>query len=204
MHLWRINEIDNLKMEKYSFTYNLLRRLGVHLSPKKYGQINAGQLVGKALRLWKNEILQKLAKDSVVLIPAPLSVRVLRPMLHRWRGVEVGKNVSIDQEVIFDSVYPEKIHLADGCIIANGVQIVVHKRDFSNYKEGDNVNNLGYIIADTYIGKGATIGIGAIILGGINVGDGAVVAAGALVTKDVEPYTMVAGIPAKKIRDFKA
>lgn len=189
-------------MKEYSFTYRLLRKLGVHLSPVKYGDINPLQLIGKALRIWKNEILQKLAKDGVILTPAPLNVRVIRPMLHRWRGVEVGKNVSIDQEVIFDSVYPEKIHLADGCIIANGVQIVVHKRDFSKYQKGDNVNDLGYIITDTYIGKGATVGIGAIILGGVRIGDGAVVAAGALVTKDVEPYTMVAGTPAKLIRKF--
>jgi acetyltransferase-like isoleucine patch superfamily enzyme len=189
-------------MEKKSFTYRLLKAVGIHLSPVKYGQINPFQLVAKALRIWKNEILQKIAKDSVVLAPAPLNVRVIRPMLHRWRGVQVGKNVSIDQEVIFDSVYPEKIHLADGCIIANGVQIVVHKRDFSTYKVGDSVNDLGYVIEDTYIGRGATVGIGAIILGGVTVGDGAVVAAGALVTKNVAPYTMVAGVPAKQIKAF--
>lgn len=190
-------------MKDLSLTYRLLKNMGLHLSPIKYGQINPFELVGKALRLWKNEILQKLAKDSVILTPAPLNVRLLRPLLHRWRGVKVGKNVSIDQEVIFDSVYPEMITLEDGCIIANGVQIVVHKRDFSNYHVGDNVNELGYVIAETTIGKGATIGLGAIVLGGVYVGHGAVVAAGALVTKDVEPYTMVAGIPAKLIRRFE-
>lgn len=189
--------------QKLSITYRTLKKFGVHLSPVKYGDINFGSLIYKAGRLWKNEILHKLAKDGVILTPAPLSVRVIRPILHRWRGVDIGKNVSIDQEVIFDSVYPEKIHLADGCIIANGVQIVVHKRDFSNYREGSNVNDLGYIIADTYIGKGATIGIGSIILGGVTVGDGAVVAAGSVVSKDVEPYTMVAGVPAKLIRRFE-
>ncbi len=188
--------------ENYSFTYRLLKKMGIHLSPIKYGNISIGSLLFKSLRLWKNEILQKLAKNSVIIVPAPLAVRVIRPMLHRWRGVKVGKNVSIDQEVIFDSVYPELIHLEDGCIIANGVQIVVHKRDFSNYKVGDNVNDLGYIIEPTYIGKGATIGIGAIILGGITIGDGAVVAAGSLVSKNVEAYTMVAGIPAKQIKKF--
>lgn len=194
--------MKDFKMKKTSWTYRFLKRCGVHLSPQKYGDISFLKLFYLAMRLWRNEILQKLAKDSVILTPAPLNVRVIRPMLHRWRGVEVGKNVSIDQEVIFDSVYPEKIHLADGCIIANGVHIVVHKRDFSQYRAGDNVNDLGYIIEDTYIGRGATVGIGAIILGGVTVGEGAVVAAGSLVTRNVEPYTMVAGIPAKKIKDF--
>jgi acetyltransferase-like isoleucine patch superfamily enzyme len=189
-------------MSQFSLTYRILRKTGIHMSPSKYGQINPMQLIGKSLRLWKNEVLQKLAKDGVILTPAPLNVRLIRPILHRWRGVKVGKNVSIDQEVIFDSVYPEKIHLADGCIIANGVQIIVHKRDFSTYHIGDNVNDLDYIIADTYIGKGATIGIGAIILGGVSIGDGAVVAAGSLVTKNVDAYTMVAGIPAKPLKTF--
>ena len=79
---------------------------------------------------------------------------------------------------------------------------MVHKRDFSDYKAGDNVNDVGYLIEDTVIGKGATIGIGAIILGGIQIGEGAVVAAGSVVTKNVEAYTMVAGIPAKLVRKF--
>jgi len=190
-------------MKSHSLTYRTLKKCGVYLSPEKYGDISLLALIFKAIRLWKNEILQKLAKNSVILIPAPLSVRVLRPILHRWRGVSVGKNVSIDQEVIFDSVYPEKIHLQDGCIIANGVQIIVHKRDFSKYRFGSNVNDLGYIIEETTIGKGATIGIGSIILGGVRVGDGAVVAAGSVVNKDVEPYTLVAGIPAKLIKKFQ-
>ena len=45
------------------------------------------------------------------------------------------------------------------------------------------------------------IGAGAIILNGVTIGDGAIVGAGAVVTKDVEPYTVVAGNPARKIKD---
>jgi len=190
-------------MTKTSKTYKLLKKCGIYLSPQKYGKHGFLKLTYKALRLWKNEILQKLAKNSVILIPAPLSVRLLRPLLHRLRGVKVGKNISIDQEVILDSVYPEKIHLENGCIISNAVQIIVHKRDYTNYRKGDNVNDLGYIVEDTYIGKNATIGVGAIILGGVKIGEGAIIAAGSVVTKDVEPYTMVAGIPAKKMKTFK-
>jgi len=189
-------------MNKLSSTYRFLKAIGVHLSPAKYGQISLPSLIWKAMILWKNEILQKIAKDAVFLSPAPLSTRVMRPILHRWRGVHVGKNVIIDQEVIFDSVYPHLIHLEDGCIISNGVQIVVHKRNFKNYKPGNNVNDLDYIIEETRIGKGATIGLGAIILGGVTVGEGAVVAAGSVVTKNVDPYTMVAGVPAKNIKTF--
>jgi phosphonate metabolism protein (transferase hexapeptide repeat family) len=50
------------------------------------------------------------------------------------------------------------------------------------------------------IGHDVWIGHGAIILPGISIGHGAVVAAGAVVTKNVEPYAVVAGVPAKRIK----
>lgn len=50
------------------------------------------------------------------------------------------------------------------------------------------------------IGSDCWIGYGAIILSGVTIGDGAVVAAGAVVTKDVPPYTIVAGCPARVVR----
>lgn len=50
------------------------------------------------------------------------------------------------------------------------------------------------------IGHDVWIGHGAIILPGRTVGDGAVIAAGAVVTKDVEPYAIVAGVPARRVR----
>ena len=50
------------------------------------------------------------------------------------------------------------------------------------------------------IGHDVWIGSDAIILGGVKIGNGAVVAAGAVVTKDVEPYAIVGGVPAKFIR----
>lgn len=51
------------------------------------------------------------------------------------------------------------------------------------------------------IGNDVWIGHGVIVLPGVKVGDGAVLAAGAVVTKDVQPYTIVGGIPAKFIRE---
>lgn len=51
------------------------------------------------------------------------------------------------------------------------------------------------------IGNDVWIGANVQILGGVHIGDGAVIAMGAVVTKDVEPYTIVGGTPAKKIKD---
>ena len=53
---------------------------------------------------------------------------------------------------------------------------------------------------DIVVGDDAWIGYGATILSGVHIGQGAVVAAGAVVTRDVPPYTVVGGVPAKVIR----
>lgn len=49
------------------------------------------------------------------------------------------------------------------------------------------------------IGSDVWIGMDALILGGVKIGDGAIIAARSVVTRDVEPYTIVAGSPAKKV-----
>jgi len=52
----------------------------------------------------------------------------------------------------------------------------------------------------TTIGNDVWIGHGAILIGGVTVGDGAIIAAGAVVTRDVDPYTIVGGVPARPLR----
>lgn len=53
----------------------------------------------------------------------------------------------------------------------------------------------------TFVGNDVWIGHGAVILGGVHIGDGAIIAAGSVVTKDVEPCTIVGGNPAKFIKN---
>lgn len=66
---------------------------------------------------------------------------------------------------------------------------------------GDNEVGYDRFTDDCVIGNDVWIGCNAVICRGVHVGDGAVVAAGAVVTKDVEPYTIVAGVSAKKIKE---
>ncbi len=61
-------------------------------------------------------------------------------------------------------------------------------------------HNLFEELKHTSIGNDVWVGTRAIILDGVNVSDGAVIAAGALVTKDVPPYAIVAGVPARIIK----
>ena len=65
---------------------------------------------------------------------------------------------------------------------------------------GELIRNTADELLPTKIGRDVWIGANAVILGGVTIGDGAVVAAGAVVTKDVEPGTVVAGVPAKVVK----
>lgn len=69
---------------------------------------------------------------------------------------------------------------------------------------GELIRNTTDELLPTKIGRDVWIGANAVILGGVTIGDGAVVAAGAVVAKDVEAGTVVAGVPASLIRKRQA
>lgn len=186
--------------DELKFTYRFLDLLGARLSPGTYGSLSFLKMAGKAVRLWKNEILQSLARHSSIL--APFNSRIIRPQLHRWRGVKVGQKVFIGSDVILEGAYPEKVIIGNGVLLANRVQVLCHNRDLSTYSRGVKISDIGYTVKQTIIEDDAIVMINACILTGVRVGKGAVIAAGSVVTKDVEPYTLVAGIPAKFIKRF--
>lgn len=57
------------------------------------------------------------------------------------------------------------------------------------------------VIHAAHICKGCLIGIGAVVLDGVTVGEGSIIGAGCVVTKDVPPYSLMVGIPARKAKD---
>lgn len=69
------------------------------------------------------------------------------------------------------------------------------------YVTKDKYDEIEYADRDAFvvINNDVWIGSGAILLNGVTIGDGAVIAAGAVVTKNVQPYSIVGGVPAKKI-----
>lgn len=76
-----------------------------------------------------------------------------------------------------------------------------HRMDwFSNYPFLEKLQDLYQRRGDTVIGDGAWIGMRSFILPGIKIGEGAVVAACSVVTRDVEPYTVVGGNPARMLK----
>lgn len=129
--------------------------------------------------------------------PAQITV-----LVHKMRGVRIGRGSKINRTVIIDDSAPELVIIGKKVWVTAGVQILCHQRDLSTHKKGMAVMDNKLIYKKVVIKDGAHIGIGAIIMPGVTVGEGAVVGAGAVVVNDVADYTVVAGVPAKTIRSF--
>lgn len=158
----------------------------------------------KAFRIIWRMYLQKLARFSVF----PTFLNLLGIKHHRawlWKisGCNIGKNVSIGWDVYYDVGNTHLITIEDDVWVTNRAMILCHRRDVSKYYKGDYYKGVPYMHLPVTIKKGAAIGSSAIIMPGVTIGEGAVVGAGALVTKDVPAWTIVAGTPAKVIKELK-
>lgn len=100
----------------------------------------------------------------------------------------------------------DQLHIGDYvCIGAETVILMggnnTHRIDwFSAYPHLDFVQELYEGKGDTVIGDGVWIGMRAMIMSGVTIGEGAMVAANSVVTKDIEPYSIVGGNPARLLR----
>ena len=124
-----------------------------------------------------------------------------RAALHRRRGVVVGRRVFIGSEVHIDDAVPSSVTLEDDVTVIGQTTILGHTyypRHFHRLL-GDEETREGL---RTTIRRGAYLGWRSTILAGVTVGEYAIVAAGAVVVEDVPPYTMVAGVPARVIREY--
>lgn len=122
----------------------------------------------------------------------------LRVFCFRLMGVNIGKDVFIGIDVIIDPLYPEQVYIGDFSEIGDRACIYAHTRGTKPLKA-----LYPRKISPVTIGKGVWIGApNVVLLPGVSIGDCAVVAAGAVVTKDVENYAVVAGVPAKVIKSL--
>jgi len=149
--------------------------------------------------------LNKIARFAVFLpcLASILKLGDFRVFLWKKCGCKMGKGISIGWDVYFDVGNADLITVEDDVWIASRALILCHRRDMSIYYKGDRYNDLPHMRLPVTIKKGACVSMGAIIMPGVTIGEGAVVGAGSLVTKDVPAWTIVAGIPAKVIRELK-
>ena len=144
------------------------------------------------LKRWRVWLLQRFGMTCGNRIAVHPSVRVWAP----W-NVITGRCVAIDDEVNLYSV--DKIKIGTKVAISREAFICTASHDITK-------PNRPLVTAPITICDGVWIGARAIVLPGVTIGEGAIVAAGAVVTKDVEPWTVVGGNPAKfiKKRELKA
>lgn len=124
----------------------------------------------------------------------------IRSFLWRLIGVNMGKNLFIGYGVYLDVDGVNRLHIGDNSSIMAQSLILMHRRNIKEYNVDILQHDLPYLLLDTHIGNNVSIGMRSIIMPGITIGDGAVIAAGSVVTKNVEPYTVVGGNPAKVIK----
>lgn len=117
--------------------------------------------------------------------------------------VTVGHGTTIGVQ----SVVVGPATIGDFCQIGPGVHVFAENHPLERFSTYTGKRLLGRALRphmsteEVVVGHGVWIGCRAVVLGGVHVGNGAVVAAGALVTRDVPPYAVVAGNPARPVRD---
>jgi maltose O-acetyltransferase len=138
---------------------------------------------------WYRQVLgMQIGEGSALLMDQYLYIR---GRARRGRhGITIGRQTIINQQCCLDG--RGWLSIGDYVSVSPGVWILTDSHDMHDpsFRE---------VLAPVSIGNHAWIGSRALILPGVTVGEGAVVAAGAVVTNDVEPYTVVGGVPARPI-----
>jgi acetyltransferase-like isoleucine patch superfamily enzyme len=108
-------------------------------------------------------------------------------LYNRVWGMDIHPSCRLSNTAWLDRTHPKGVHIGAMTYVTFGAAILTH--DMCR----------GYYV-DTRIGRFCFLGARSVIMPGVTVGDGCIVAAGAVVTKDVPPYSIVAGNPATIIR----
>ena len=115
------------------------------------------------------------------------------------KGATIGKNCKISSHTFIC----EGVHIGDGVFVGHNVTFINDKYPRSVNPDGSMQTDEDWELVETFVEKGASIGSSSTILCGIKIGENSIVGAGAVVTKDVPPNTVVAGVPARVIKKIE-
>ena len=118
------------------------------------------------------------------------------PFVEIQRGAVVGANCKIQSHTFIC----DGVEIGDEVFVGHGVLFINDKRPRATTRSGALQGEQDWKLERTVVERRASLGSGAVLLGGIRVGEGALVGAGAVVTKDVAPGQVVAGGPARPLR----
>jgi acetyltransferase-like isoleucine patch superfamily enzyme len=126
---------------------------------------------------------------------AGTAVRLRMPLvMYQPESISFGSRVDVGENVVIRG--GGGISIGNDVLIAAGASIISQEHPIEPPRWGRVVSKA------VRIGNEVWIGVNAVVLPGVTIGDGAIVAAGAVVTRDVPPYAIVAGVPAKVIRNI--
>lgn len=121
------------------------------------------------------------------------------PFVEIQKNAFIGKNCKIQSHTFIC----EGVTIEDDVFVGHGVMFINDRYPRSTSESGGLQTEEDWKVIPTVIKKGASIGSNTTILCGITVGAGAIIGAGSVVIKDVPSRTVVAGNPAKVIRELK-
>jgi len=123
-------------------------------------------------------------------------VQRIRYYFYTLQGYDIHPSCELERRLNLDRYFKRGIHVGAHSILTSGVTILSHRlipRPSQNRYVGEPLH--------THIGSWCVIGIGATIRAGVTIGDNVVVGAGAVVTRDVPSNCIVAGNPARIVRE---
>jgi acetyltransferase-like isoleucine patch superfamily enzyme len=111
----------------------------------------------------------------------------------------IGKNCKISSHTFIC----EGVHIEDNVFVGHNVTFINDKHPRATNVDGSMQSDADWKVVETFIKKGASIGSSSTIMCGITIGENSIIGAGAVVTKDIPPNSIAAGVPAKVIRKIK-
>jgi UDP-2-acetamido-3-amino-2,3-dideoxy-glucuronate N-acetyltransferase len=117
------------------------------------------------------------------------------PFVEIQRGAVVGARCKVQSHTFVC----DGVELGDEVFVGHGVMFINDKRPLATNENGHLQTEADWSLLRTVVERRASIGTGAVILGGVRIGEAAVVGAGAVVTRDVAPGETAIGSPARAI-----
>jgi len=120
-------------------------------------------------------------------------------MIRQPWNVTIGNHCSINHNNIFQAGYKYgKITLGDHVLTAANCMFIAYSHAYDSLDEP--IKEQGYYDAPIVIEDDVWLGHGVTVMAGVKIGKGSIIGAGAVVNKDIPPYSIAAGVPAKVIK----
>ena len=114
------------------------------------------------------------------------------------KGASIGKDCKISSHTFIC----EGVHIGDGVFVGHNVTFINDKYPRSVNADGSMQTEEDWKLIETFIKDRVSIGSSSTIMGGVTIGENSIIGAGAVVTKDVPPNVVVAGVPAKVMKNL--